>query len=257
MAFAVRGDIDLPVGVDLPGGVDLPDEIPLPGDDAATADAATADGGPAEAGPADESSALGGLRPALTPQDARTALAALPETEAAPAGLPDYERDDYGERWADVDGNGCNQRDDVLLRDAQPETVRTAPQNACGSDVLAGTWLDPYTGVTVTFDDLKDEAQAQAISIDHVVPLAEAHRSGAAGWQPQQRVEFANDLDNLLAVDGPTNSIKGDADPSRWLPPDSSSWCGYAVVWVSVKTEWSLSVDAEERAAVERVLADC
>ena len=31
---------------------------------------------------------------------------------------PAYDRDAFGSPWADTDGDGCNQRDDVLLRDA-------------------------------------------------------------------------------------------------------------------------------------------
>ena len=35
-----------------------------------------------------------------------------------PDGLVAYIRSSFGGGWADSDGNGCNQRDDVLLRDA-------------------------------------------------------------------------------------------------------------------------------------------
>ena len=52
-----------------------------------------------------------------------------------------------------------------------PGTVTVADQDACDHDVLAGSWIDPYTGVTLTFDDLKDLSQAEAIQIDHVVPF--------------------------------------------------------------------------------------
>ena len=55
-----------------------------------------------------------------------------------------------------------------------------AQQDACDHDVLAGTWHDPYTGRTLRFTDLKDLGQAEAIQIDHIVPLAEAWVSGAA-----------------------------------------------------------------------------
>ena len=142
--------------------------------------------------------------------------------------VPPYDRDAFGTAWADVDGNGCNQRDDVLLRDAVPDTVTVAQQGACDHDVLAGTWVDPYTGRTLAFDDLKDLRQAQAIQIDHVVPLAEAWRSGAAAWGAARRKSFANDLAVLLASDGPTNAAKGDDDPAAWRPRRSYQ-CEYAV----------------------------
>ncbi len=173
-----------------------------------------------------------------------------------PAGLPDYQREAFGSDWADVDGNGCNQRDDVLLRDAVPGTVRTAVQGSCDHDVLAGTWVDPYTGARLEFDDLKDLSQAQAIQIDHVVPLAEAWISGAAAWTEDRRRSFANDLGVLLAVDGPTNASKGADDPAAWRPR-ADFQCAYAVGWITVKEQWELAADDSEVAALDELLATC
>lgn len=197
--------------------------------------------------------ALGRLQPAIDAGQALVVLAGLPVSAELLVG---HDRDSFGAAWTDVDANGCNQRDDVLLRDAVPTTARTAPQGACDHDVIAGSWLDPYTGRMLTFDDLKDEAQAQAIPIDHLVPLSEAHRSGAAGWTPERRLAFANDLGNLVAVGGSANSAKGDGDPPRWLPPDLVR-CAYATAWVDVKSRWLLTVDAAERAVLSDLLAGC
>ena len=182
-------------------------------------------------------------------------LADLPRAPRTWRG-PSYDRDAFGTPWSDVDGNGCNQRDDVLLRDAVADTVEVAPQGRCDHDVLAGTWDDPYTGRTLTFDDLKDPRQAQAIQIDHVVPLAEAWRSGAAEWSAERRHRYANDLPGLLAVDGPTNAAKSDDDPAAWRPRQAYQ-CTYATRWISVKSSWSLSVDPSEAAALEELLATC
>ena len=124
--------------------------------------------------------------------DSAKALAVLP-TIARSNGDSEYRRESFGRPWHDVDGNGCNQRDDVLLRDAVPGTARSVRQGACGHDVIAGTWLDPYTGISLTFSDLKEPAQAQAIQIDHLVPLAEAWVSGASSWSAEQRERYAND----------------------------------------------------------------
>lgn|GEM_PF-1974728 len=210
-----------------------------------------------EAGEANPERTLGGLEPGLTPEQAEAALADLDVGPPTLPGTGDYDRDDYGERWEDVDGNGCNQRDDVLLRDARPGTAVVEQQGGCPHDVVAGTWDDPYTGAVLVFDDLKDPDQAQAISIDHVVPLAEAHRSGGSDWPSDRRVAFANDLEGLIAVDGAANADKGDSDPSRWRPPDEAVWCAYALVWVEVKDEWSLAVDTSEADALRDMLARC
>ena len=205
-------------------------------------------------GSASSTLALSGLAASGTVAEALGTLELLPQSGRV---VTRYDRDDYGERWEDVDGNGCNQRDDVLLRDAIPGTATVAPQGDCDHDVLAGSWDDPYTGLVLTFDDLKDTDQAQALQIDHLVPLSEAHQSGADRWDAQRRLEFANDEDNLLAVDGPANNRKGDSDPAEWMPPYEPSHCAYAVIWVEVKDTWSLGVDAAERAALESLLRSC
>ncbi len=167
-----------------------------------------------------------------------------------------YERSAFGDDWIDTDNNGCNQRDDVLLRDGLPGTVMVTNQGSCDHDVVAGEWLDPYTGLVLRLDDLKDPSQAQAIQIDHIVPLAEAWVSGAATWTDEERRRFANDLSELLAVDGPTNASKGDDDPAAWRPKKSFQ-CRYATLWVAVKTEWNLAVDPSERRALVSMLAFC
>ncbi len=190
-----------------------------------------------------------------TAADALAKLAALPEVPRSFSG-PEYRRDAFGDSWEDVDGNGCNQRDDVLLRDAVAGSTTVQWQRSCSHDVLAGTWIDPYTWKTLVFTDLKNSTQAQAIQIDHIVPLAEAWRSGAHAWSDDRRLEFANDLDVLLAVDGPTNQSKSDDDPASWRPR-AAYQCEYAIRWVEVKAKWALGVDASERSALTEMLTYC
>jgi hypothetical protein len=186
---------------------------------------------------------------------ARTELGRL-VVRPRPRGTEGYVRDAFGSDWVDTDGDGCNQRDDVLLRDSVPGTTRVEQQGSCDHDVLAGTWHDPYTGRTLTFTDLKDLRQAEAIQIDHVVPLAEAWVSGARRWRRARRAVFANDLDELLAVDGPTNMSKGDGDPASWRPRQGYQ-CAYARRWIAIKTRYALDVDPPEKAALERMLGSC
>jgi hypothetical protein len=198
--------------------------------------------------------------PTISPAPVGTELEArtqLRELRVAPRRPPiGYVRDAFGSAWLDIDGNGCNQRDDVLLRDAVTDTARYAQQARCDHDVLAGTWVDPYTGRTLSFTDLKDPRQAEAIQIDHLVPLAEAWASGASRWDDDRRKQFANDLAELLAVDGPTNASKGDDDPAAWRPRKSFQ-CTYAVRWVGTKTRWSLAVDRPEKRALLQMLGYC
>lgn len=193
--------------------------------------------------------------PSSATQNAHDRLAALRRVDRNPK-VPEYRRDEFGPRWKDVDGNGCNQRDDVLLRDAIPGTVKTQWQGRCPHDVLAGSWKDPYTGKTLVFTDLKNLSQARAIQIDHVVALSEAWKSGAHAWPYDKRVRFANTLDNLLAVDGPTNMSKGDGDPAAWRPRKGYQ-CSYARRWIRVKHKWKLGADESEVRALTEMLGYC
>lgn len=186
---------------------------------------------------------------------ARHRLDAL-EVRDRPKGAADYVRDAFGSPWTDIDHNGCNQRDDVLLRDARPGTMTVQRQGRCDHDVLAGTWVDPYTGRTLVFTDLKDLSQAQAIQIDHIVPLAEAWVSGADTWNPERRLAYANALFDLLAVDGPTNASKGASDPAAWRPRKGYQ-CQYAIRWIAIKQHWSLAVDPSEVRALKEMLGFC
>jgi hypothetical protein len=196
--------------------------------------------------------------PGNVPPGAARARAALNRlvVRPRPRGTEGYVRAAFGSSWIDTDHNGCNQRDDVLLRDAVPHTTRVQQQGACDHDVLAGTWHDPYTGRTLTFTDLKDLHQAEAIQIDHVVPLAEAWVSGAKRWSRDRREAFANDLHELLAVDGPTNMSKGDGDPAAWRPRQGYQ-CAYARRWITVKARYHLAVDPSERSALTQMLGFC
>lgn len=114
-----------------------------------------------------------------------------------------YDRDSFGFRTTDVDGNGCDVRDDVLARDLTDITYKYA-----GSCVVeSGTLADPYTAQTIHF--VRGRATSAKVQIDHVVALENAWQSGARDWSTAKRHEFGNDPYNLLAVDGPGQSGEG------------------------------------------------
>ena len=169
----------------------------------------------------------------------------------------DYRRAAFGAAWDDVDGNGCNQRDDVLLRDLlKDRPYSLGRQRECSHDVLAGTWIDPYTGAEIVLTDAKQRDQAQSVQIDHIVPLLAAWRYGAREWTDQQRLRFANDLANLVAAGGEANQSKGGSDAAEWRPVRAAQ-CGYAVRYVTVKHTYGLTSDAVEKAALADMLATC
>lgn len=193
---------------------------------------------------------LGGISVAPAPTgDAAAALATLPVKGRAPR--TGYERDAFGQRWADVDRDGCDQRNQVLARDL------TAVEHREGSDcvVVAGALLDPYTGDGVPF--VRGQDTSDDVQIDHVVALSNAWQTGAQQLPIEVRELFANDPLNLLAVDGPTNTAKGDGDAATWLPPLRAYRCAYVARQVAVKAKYGLWVTAAEADAIARVLRAC
>jgi hypothetical protein len=161
-----------------------------------------------------------------------------------------YDRDDkFGTAWVDMDQNGCDTRNDVLARDL----IATTKAGDCR--VLSGTLADPYTGTSISFE--RGETTSSLVQIDHVVALSNAWQTGAQQLSAERRYEFANDPLNLLAVDGATNSSKGDGDAATWLPPNASFRCAYVSRQVSVKAAYDLWVTAAEHDAITKVLATC
>jgi hypothetical protein len=128
-----------------------------------------------------------------------------------------------------------------------------------GRNVKVGKQCRPTSGRWRSIYDGKIIRRAALIDIDHVVPLAEAWRSGAAAWNADQRERFANDLlhAQLIAVSASSNRSKGAQDPAEWKPPRHVTWCLYSRYWVEVKTTWKLTIDEAEKQAVAAMLDTC
>jgi hypothetical protein len=181
---------------------------------------------------------------------ALAALSALAVKGRAPK--TGYDRDLFGQAWADVDRNGCDTRNDVLRRDLSAFVLKAGTH---GCLVLSGTLHDPYTGRTIGF--VRGQQTSIAVQIDHVVALSDAWQKGAQQWSADTRERFANDPLNLLAVDGPTNSRKSDGDAATWLPPAKAYRCRYVARQVAVKRAYGLWVTSAEKVAIARVLSSC
>ncbi|MFE3494287.1 HNH endonuclease family protein [Streptomyces sp. NPDC059175] len=156
-----------------------------------------------------------------------------------------YTRDRFGYAWMDTaDGvplarNGCDTRNDLIRRDGQDLRFRE------GSDcvVIAMTLHDPYTGTTIEWRKQK----AAEVQIDHVVPLSYSWQMGSSRWPGTKRRQFANDVLNLIPVEGRANAAKGDSGPASWLPPDKRIRCAYAVRFAQVAVKYDLPVTAPDK----------
>jgi Protein of unknown function (DUF1524) len=179
-----------------------------------------------------------------TPIAASTARTYLSElTVKAEGSLTGYSRDKFP-HWITQYGT-CDTREVVLKRDG----TNVVQDSNCTA--TSGSWYSPYDGATWH--------AASDVDIDHVVPLAEAWRSGASNWTTAQRQAFANDLTHaqLVAVTDNVNQSKGDQDPAEWLPPLTGYRCMYARMYVWVKHAYNLSVDSAEKSALSSVLNNC
>jgi len=176
-----------------------------------------------------------------------TELLSLLVVNDEPAPVP-YDRDDWGSGWSDADGDCLSTRHEVLMHEAA-ESVFLRDD---GCLVTGGTWLAEFTGTIVS--DPRD------LDIDHFVPLANAHRSGAWEWSAATKRAYYNDLTDprhLIAVTSSANRSKGSRGPDEWKPPDETYWCTYADTWVDIKVRWELSVTTAEMDALQSMLSTC
>lgn len=179
--------------------------------------------------------------------DAQRWLCALPLREVE--GVEGYRRQAFGAGWLDLDGDGCDTRQEILARDL--DQVQHGDGDFC--KVTGGEFQDPYTGQSQSFT----QAPRAQVQIDHVVALSDAWDSGAWRWSARDRQRYANSPEVLLAVLGSANEDKGAANAAQWLPPNRGYRCPYAYHQVYIKYRWGLSVTAAERRALWAQLQLC
>ncbi len=160
-----------------------------------------------------------------------------------------YTREQFSAGWQDL-GN-CDVRNYILARDMDDEVLRSSTD----CTVLSGTLHDPYTGKTIVF--ARGPTSSAKIQIDHVVALSNAWQTGAQQLPTDRRYQLANDPLNLLAVDGPANNQKSDADAASWLPPNKDYRCRYVARQIAVKQTYSLWVTQAEHDTMAIVLKAC
>jgi hypothetical protein len=166
------------------------------------------------------------------------------QTRTAPERIGGYDRKLF-KHWIDADKNGCDTRKEVLIAEAIVK-----PKKGPKCVLSGGKWISPYDGKSFTKDS--------GLDVDHVVPLAEAWRSGAWAWTAKQRQDFANDLSDsrvLIAVTASANRSKGDQDPKTWLPTKGK--CTYIESWVAVKVRYSLTFDTGELSVIQSYFISC
>ena len=163
----------------------------------------------------------------------------------AEASCPKYNRKDY-HHWIDADRDCQNTRNEVLIQESNGQV---SFKSLKGCKVVAGRWFGSFTGKTYS--------NPKKLDIDHMVPLKEAHESGAYAWSKSKKRDYANDMshpEHLIAVASGANRSKGAKDPAEWLPPDKSFWREYALAWTSIKLRWELTADSHEISVLRQLL---
>ncbi|KOG31743.1 MULTISPECIES: HNH endonuclease family protein [Streptomyces] len=196
-----------------------------------------------------------GLAPVTTVEDRAEARKLIEELSTKGRGpKTGYDRNKFGYAWMDTaDGvplarNGCDTRNDLIRRDGQKLRFRA------GSDcvVIAMTLDDPYTGTTIEWR----KQQASEVQIDHVVPLSYSWQMGSSRWPKSKREQLANDVLNLIPVQGRANSAKGDSGPAAWLPPHKQIRCSYAIRFAQVALKYDLAVTTADKATMLKQCED-
>ena len=143
----------------------------------------------------------------------------------------EYNREDWGS-WIDEDRDGLNTRHEVL---AEESLIKPVISN---NKVIKGKWFDKYTGKYFT--------NPSDLDIDHLVPLKNAHISGASNWSKRKKNKYYNYLkydNHLIAVSKSANRNKSDKSPVEWLPPNKEYQCEYVREWYKIKKAWGLTIE--------------
>ena len=145
--------------------------------------------------------------------------------------IPEYSRSEFGHSWADMDSDCLDTRQEILLRDS------IQPAHVVNCRVVSGQWFMPYTD-----DKVKYTSNPRDMDIDHIIPLRWAWTRGEAWkWSKEKRVRFANDPDNLIAVDLSENRSKGARGPDQWLPPNEQYITEYINLWNNLVIKYWLT----------------
>jgi len=156
-----------------------------------------------------------------------------------------YDRNDWP-HWSDFDKDCQDTRAEVLIQTSRI-LIKYRRNKTC--DVHAGEWVDPYTGKRWTL--------ASDLDTDHIVPLKWAHQHGGAAWDREQKERFANDVENLLAVEDNINQSKGAKGPDKWMPPMVRYHCQYLKVWGHILAKYKLSFTLKEQHTIQTKYAQC
>jgi hypothetical protein len=153
-------------------------------------------------------------------------------------------------QWRHWTISDCRSTRDRVLIEESIAVVEFQSAKECKPK--AGVWYDPYTGATVN--------KASGLDVDHMIPLANAHRSGGWAWDSEKKETYANDMsteEHLISVSSSANRTKSDRGPDLWKPKNVGYHCQYAKDWIAIKGRWELTITSLEKTALQEMLSMC
>ena len=156
-----------------------------------------------------------------------------------------YDRSEW-KHWSDSDSDCQDTRAEVLIKQSLTSVIFDS-EKSCR--VAKGMWKDPYS--SKTFIDDND------LDIDHIVPLGFMHARGGASWSRERKEQFANDPQNLIAVDKSLNRQKGAAGPTEWMPPNHAYRCEYLARFDAIMKKYQANYYPSEQRVINRMFKAC
>lgn len=154
-----------------------------------------------------------------------------------------YKRELFGDSWSTNPITGCTTREEIIKTQLKAEK----PYSGCE---VAAAGQCPYSGKQIASQS--DNPDYADVDIDHLFPLAAAWDLGAFSWTEEQRVIFANDPANLVAVSKQENRRKSDSLPSDWLPSKRSNRCWYVNQIADIAVKYDLSLPVADIAVMQK-----
>ena len=126
-----------------------------------------------------------------------------------------------------MSGLPCNIRATILQ-----QTSLVATQTAAnGCTVTYGSWVDPYSGATLTGNPYQGDGTANDLDIDHIIPLKYVNSHGGYSWSASDKKAYGKSITAMnngvyLVVSASENRKKGDSGPADYYPsnPDFSEY---------------------------------
>jgi hypothetical protein len=142
--------------------------------------------------------------------------------------------------------NTCKTMRTIVLEATSRIPVTYTNPRQC--EVREGMWVDEYTGEEFT--------RAAALEIDHIIHPKYANATNGYQWDYGKRVEFSNDVANLIPVGRETARKKRQRSIGEWRPRDEFI-CQYAQNWKQVSDKYELDLFARDTSRINTILGDC